>query len=212
MFTIVYCHSLIMVLSCRVIGKLHLLCMHSMWFSPFLFDSLKTFIRVWLHCIHTAHIYQFSCHPQCHVNVAVLFPPWCGKLRACGMSEVQWECLKEKVPFLCAVIAQSIKCEAMYPGQGSVPGRNISLPHLEVFEAHLSYRPGVISLGLKVAWSLSLPLICIRELGYFSQYSVWLQTGQPRFDSWQRQSLCVQTSSKAHPASYSLGTGGPFPG
>jgi hypothetical protein len=25
-------------------------------------------------------------------------------------------------------------------------------------------------------------------------------------------SLCVQTSSEAHPASYSVGTGGPFPG
>jgi hypothetical protein len=41
--------------------------------------------------------------------------------------------------------------------------------------------------------------------------------GKSRFDSWQRQeefssSLCVQTGSGAHPASCTMGTGGPFPG
>jgi hypothetical protein len=42
-------------------------------------------------------------------------------------------------------------------------------------------------------------------------------TGRSRFDHRQRQkdfscSLCVQTSSGAHPASCPMGTGGPFPG
>jgi hypothetical protein len=42
-------------------------------------------------------------------------------------------------------------------------------------------------------------------------------TGRSRFDPWQRQmdfssSLCVQTGSGAHPASYTMGTGGSFPG
>jgi hypothetical protein len=50
-----------------------------------------------------------------------------------------------------------------------------------------------------------------------SQYSEWLQTGQPGFVPQLRQrifssSLCVQTSSEAHPASYAMGTGDPFPG
>jgi hypothetical protein len=44
----------------------------------------------------------------------------------------------------------------------------------------------------------------------------WM-TGRSRFDPRQRQkeffsSLCVQTGSGAHRASYSMGTGGPFPG
>jgi hypothetical protein len=58
----------------------------------------------------------------------------------------------------------------------------------------------------------------IWELGYLSQYSVWLLIGRPGFDLRQRQtipfssSLCVHTSSKAHPASYTMGTGGPFLG
>jgi hypothetical protein len=48
-------------------------------------------------------------------------------------------------------------------------------------------------------------------VGYF------LGTGQSGFDPRQRQkdfssSLCVQTGSGAHPASYSMSTGGPFPG
>jgi hypothetical protein len=42
-------------------------------------------------------------------------------------------------------------------------------------------------------------------------------TGQSRFDPRQRQedissNLCVQTGSGAHPASCTVGTGGPFPG
>jgi hypothetical protein len=41
-------------------------------------------------------------------------------------------------------------------------------------------------------------------------------TGQSRFDPRQRQRIfpvaCFQTSSGAHPASYLMGTGGPFPG
>jgi hypothetical protein len=44
----------------------------------------------------------------------------------------------------------------------------------------------------------------------------WM-TGRLRFDPWQRRkdfscSLCVQTSSGAHPASCTMGTGGPIPG
>jgi hypothetical protein len=42
-------------------------------------------------------------------------------------------------------------------------------------------------------------------------------TGRSRIDPWQRRkdffsSLCVQTGSGTHPASYTMGTGGPFPG
>jgi hypothetical protein len=42
-------------------------------------------------------------------------------------------------------------------------------------------------------------------------------TGRSRFDPRQRRkdfssSLCVQTGSGAHPASCTMGTGGPFPG
>jgi hypothetical protein len=49
------------------------------------------------------------------------------------------------------------------------------------------------------------------------QYSVWLQTGRPGFDPRQKQRIfpvasCIQTGSGAHPASYPMGTGGPFPG
>jgi hypothetical protein len=55
----------------------------------------------------------------------------------------------------------------------------------------------------------------IGELGYLSEYSVWLQTGQPRVDPRQRQknfssSLWDQTSSEAHPASHPMGTRGPL--
>jgi hypothetical protein len=50
----------------------------------------------------------------------------------------------------------------------------------------------------------------------FYNLCVWLQTGPPGFDPRQRQntssSLCVQASSEAHPASYTRGTVGPFPG
>jgi hypothetical protein len=51
------------------------------------------------------------------------------------------------------------------------------------------------------------------EAGELSQYNVWLQTGIPRFDPRQRQwgSLCVQISSKSHPTSYPIDTGGSFP-
>jgi len=42
-------------------------------------------------------------------------------------------------------------------------------------------------------------------------------TGRPRFDLRQKReefssSLCVQTGSGVHPASCTMGTGGPFPG
>jgi hypothetical protein len=44
-----------------------------------------------------------------------------------------------------------------------------------------------------------------------------LRTGRPGFDPQQSQriissSLCVRTGSGAHPTSYPMGTGGPFPG
>jgi hypothetical protein len=47
--------------------------------------------------------------------------------------------------------------------------------------------------------------------------SVWLRTGRPEFVPRQRQgffssSLCVQTGAGAHPASCTMGTGGPLPG
>jgi hypothetical protein len=46
---------------------------------------------------------------------------------------------------------------------------------------------------------------------------VWLGAGRSTFDLRQRRkdfssNLCVQTNSGAHPASCSVGTGGPFPG
>jgi hypothetical protein len=46
--------------------------------------------------------------------------------------------------------------------------------------------------------------------GYLSQCSVWLRTGRPGFDF--SYSLCAQTGSGAHPTSYTVGTGGSFPG
>jgi hypothetical protein len=59
-------------------------------------------------------------------------------------------------------------------------------------------------------------------LGAGVAHSVWClatdwTTGRSRFDPWQRQNdfssrLCPQTSSGAHQASCSMGTGGPFPG
>jgi hypothetical protein len=56
-----------------------------------------------------------------------------------------------------------------------------------------------------------------KQLGYLSQYSVWQQTGRPGVRSPEEakdssSSLCVQTGSEAHSASYPVGTGGPFPG
>jgi hypothetical protein len=51
------------------------------------------------------------------------------------------------------------------------------------------------------------------EPGLLSQYSAWLRTGRPGFDPQERQRIfllipCVQT----HPASCTMGTGGPFLG
>jgi hypothetical protein len=48
---------------------------------------------------------------------------------------------------------------------------------------------------------------------YLSQYNAFLRTGRPEVDLRHRQrifssSLCVQTSSKAHTASYPVGTEG----
>jgi hypothetical protein len=50
-----------------------------------------------------------------------------------------------------------------------------------------------------------------------AEYSVWLQTGLPRFDAQQdakgfSSSLCVQIRYEAHPSSYLMSTVGPFPG
>jgi hypothetical protein len=49
-----------------------------------------------------------------------------------------------------------------------------------------------------------------------SVYSVWLHIWRPGFDPRQRQRIfllvCVQTSSEVHPASYPMGTEGPFLG
>jgi hypothetical protein len=47
--------------------------------------------------------------------------------------------------------------------------------------------------------------------------NLYILTGRSRFDPRQGQrifssSLCVQTGSETHPASYTMGTGGPFPG
>jgi hypothetical protein len=51
------------------------------------------------------------------------------------------------------------------------------------------------------------------EPGQLSQCTVWLRTGRPGFDPEDFSSnLCVQTGSGAHPASYTVGTGGSFPG
>jgi hypothetical protein len=45
-------------------------------------------------------------------------------------------------------------------------------------------------------------------------WSVQCLTGRPGFDFRQdfSSSLCAQTSSEAHPASYPMGTRDPFPG
>jgi hypothetical protein len=65
---------------------------------------------------------------------------------------------------------------------------------------------------------LSLPLYQIsQELGLLSQYSVFTtdwatEVLSPAETKDFSSSLCVQTSSGAHLASYPLGTGGHFPG
>jgi hypothetical protein len=76
-----------------------------------------------------------------------------------------------------------------------------------------------ISALLSLRWTFSYKYIYVRVY-FLSQYSVWLRTGQlgdrgsipgggkEDFSS----SLCVQTGSEAHPASCTMGTGGPFPG
>jgi hypothetical protein len=52
-------------------------------------------------------------------------------------------------------------------------------------------------------------------VGYLSQYSVWLQTVWPEFDSRQGKgffsSLYVQTNSDAYAASCPMGPRGSFP-
>jgi hypothetical protein len=52
--------------------------------------------------------------------------------------------------------------------------------------------------------------------GYLRRYSVQQITGRPGFDPGRGNgyfsSPCVQTGSGAHPASYTIGTGGSFPG
>jgi hypothetical protein len=63
-------------------------------------------------------------------------------------------------------------------------------------------------------------IIIITGDGCLSHYSVLLRTGRTddrEFEPRQRQrifssNLCVQTVSGAHPASCTMGTGGPFPG
>jgi hypothetical protein len=64
---------------------------------------------------------------------------------------------------------------------------------------------------------VTVSLLFLVSKDELSQYSVWLQTWQAGFDTRQRQriffsSLCIQTSSGAHSASYAMGTGGYFPG
>jgi hypothetical protein len=62
------------------------------------------------------------------------------------------------------------------------------------------------------------PVPIMSQLDLAHIFTVWMRTGRPGdpgsipgrgkvFSS----SLCVQTSSEAHPASYAMGTGGPFP-
>jgi hypothetical protein len=55
------------------------------------------------------------------------------------------------------------------------------------------------------------------ELGISVSIASGYGTGRSRFDPQQRRkyfssNLCVQTGSGAHPASCTVGTGGPFPG
>jgi hypothetical protein len=61
--------------------------------------------------------------------------------------------------------------------------------------------------------TLLITLVFLRHIrkswGYLS--SVWLETGRPWFDPRQRQ-IIFPLASVAHPASYPMGTGGPFPG
>jgi hypothetical protein len=63
-----------------------------------------------------------------------------------------------------------------------------------------------------------IELTCVSRVAQSVQCPAtgWI-TGRSRFDPRQRRkyfssSLCVQTSSVAHPASYTMGTGGLFPG
>jgi hypothetical protein len=50
------------------------------------------------------------------------------------------------------------------------------------------------------------------ELGWLSQYSVWLQIGRTVFDPRQSQRIFPLASVFRQPTSYSMGQGGPFPG
>jgi hypothetical protein len=69
--------------------------------------------------------------------------------------------------------------------------------------------------------SLINPDVDSYEVSRVAQSVLWLvtgwKTGRSRFDPRQRRkdfssSLCVQTGSGAHPASCTMGTGGPFSG
>jgi hypothetical protein len=62
--------------------------------------------------------------------------------------------------------------------------------------------------------------ILIVKVSWVAQYSVWLRAGRPgdrgsisnRGQMIFFSSPCVQTGSGAHPASCTMGTGGPFSG
>jgi hypothetical protein len=77
-------------------------------------------------------------------------------------------------------------------------------------ERQLSWRPvaAFVRKYVRIRSSLNTVLQCLA--------TGWT-TGRSRFDPRQRQkdfssNLCVQTGSGAHPASCTIGTGGPFPG
>jgi hypothetical protein len=102
------------------------------------------------------------------------------------------------------------------------PGSSVSIVSGYMMFWELALLP--FSDGIQLYWKIfhSLFSVLVDDIGEtgLSLYSVWLRAGQPgdrrsipgRGEKDFSSSLCVQTGSEAHPASCTMGTGGPFLG
>jgi hypothetical protein len=102
------------------------------------------------------------------------------------------------------------------------PGSSVSIVSGYMMFWELAVLP--FSDGIQLYWKVfhSLFSVLVDNIGEtgLSLYSVWLRAGQPgdrrsipgRGEKDFSSSLCVQTGSEAHPASCTMGTGGPFLG
>jgi hypothetical protein len=74
----------------------------------------------------------------------------------------------------------------------------------------MTYIPGFMRIGCGLQVMITF-LPRQKELGYRCRYRDWLRPGRPRGQEFSLLHF-VQTGSGIHPASYPVGTGGPFPG